>query len=154
MEEKEIQPQDIWNEEKLHQITSFIKADSETISNERRIRNKLLSIKYKIEDYIEKEDFKESGMLSLLDFIKMYLKIFDITKRDLAKYFEMEDSNLHKYLIGERKLNSEIVLKISSFTHTRPEYWYRIQLKNEIAKLKSQEIKRYDKYDYRNLISK
>lgn len=153
MKVNEIQPQDIWNEDKLHQVASFVRDHSESISNEIKIRNKLLSIKYKIEDYIEKEDIKESGVLSLLDFVKMYLKIFDITKRDLARYFEMEDSNLHKYLIGERKLNSEIALKISSFTHTNPEYWYRIQYKNEIAKLRIQEIKKYDKYDYRNLIS-
>lgn len=154
MKKTEIQPQDIWNEEKLQQVANFIKGESETISDERKIRNKLLSIKYKIEDYIEKEDVKESGIISLLDFVKMYLNIFEITKRDLAKYFEMQDSNLHKYLTGERKLNSDIVLKISSFTHTDPEYWYRIQFKNEIAKLKSQEIKRFDKYDYRNLISR
>jgi plasmid maintenance system antidote protein VapI len=153
MKKNEIQPQDIWNEEKLHEVVSFIKGHSETISNERKIRNKLLSIKYKIEDYIEKEDVKETGMLSLLDFVKMYLKIFDITKKDLAKYFEMEDSNLHKYLTGERKLNSEIVLKISSFSHTNPEYWYRIQLKNEIVKLRNEEMRKYDKYDYRNLLS-
>lgn len=153
MKKTEIQPQDIWNEEKLQQVADFIKGDSETISDERKIRNKLLSIKYKIEDYIEKEDVKESGIISLLDFVKMYLKVFEITKRDLAKYFEMKDSNLHKYLTGERKLNSDIVLKISSFTHTNPEYWYRVQFKNEIEKLKSQEIKRFDKYDYRNFIS-
>ncbi|MEB2778359.1 helix-turn-helix domain-containing protein [Algoriphagus sp. D3-2-R+10] len=99
------------------------------------------------------DDIKEDEMLDVLDFVKMYLKALDITKKELANYFGMKDSNLHKYLTGERKLNSEVVLKISFFSHTNPEYWFRIQLKNEILKLRSEKKYNYEKYDYKNLIS-
>ena len=83
----------------------------------------------------------------------MYLKVLNITKKDLAKYFEMEDSNLHKYLTGQRKLNPQIVLKISSFSHTKPESWFRVQVKNELVKVKKEKLKDYEKYDYTKLVN-
>jgi|TARA_R100000501_G_C2626250_1_gene119918 plasmid maintenance system antidote protein VapI len=153
MKKTEISPKNIWNEEKLNNINEFIKKHSDNQSKERKIRNKLLSIQYKLEDYIEKEDIKENEMLEILDFVKMYLKALNITKKDLATYFEMRDSNLHKYLTGQRKLNPKVVLKISSFSHTKPEYWYRVQVKNEIVKLKKEKSKDYEKYDYKKLLS-
>jgi len=130
MKNTEILPKDIWNDEKINNINQFVKNHSDNQSKERKIRNKLLSIQYKLEDYIE----KDNEVLNILDFVKMYLKALDISKRDLAKYFGTRDSNLHKYLTGKRKLNAEVVLKISSFSRTKPEYWYRIQVKNEIVK--------------------
>lgn len=153
MKTTEVTPHDIWNDKKLESINEFIKGHSEKQSKERRVKNKLLSIQYKLEDYIEKEDIKESEILDVLDFIKMYLNVLKITKKDLARYFGMKDSNLHKYLTGQRKLNPQVVLKISSFSNTKPEYWYRIQVKNEIAKLKKEETKDYEKYDYKNLVT-
>ena len=153
MNNTEILPKDIWNDNKLNRINEFIKKQSANQSKERKIRNKLLSIQYKLEDYIEKDEIKENEVLDILDFIKMYLKALDITKKDLAKYFGMRDSNLHKYLTGKRKLNPEIVLKISSFSRTKPEYWYRVQVKNEIVKLKKEDKKEYDRYDYEGLLS-
>lgn len=153
MKNIEILPKDIWNDDKLNKINEFVKKHSDNQSKERKIRNKLLSIQYKLEDYIEKDDIKENELLDILDFVKLYLKVFDITKKDLAKYFGMRDSNLHKYLTGKRKLNPEVVLKISSFSRTKPEYWYRVQVKNEIVKLKKEDTKEYDKYDYEKLLS-
>ncbi len=153
MKNTEIFPKDIWNEKKLENINELIKNHSDKESKERKIKNKLLSIQYKLEDYIEKEDLKENEVLEILDFVKMYLKALNITKKDLANYFEMRDSNLHKYLTGQRKLNPEVVLKISSFSHTKPEYWYRVQLKNEIVRLKKEKTKDYEKFDYKKLLS-
>lgn len=153
MNNTEILPKDIWSDDKLNRINEFIKKQSVNQSKERKIRNKLLSIQYKLEDYIEKDEIKENEVLDILDFVKMYLKALDITKKDLAKYFGMRDSNLHKYLTGKRKLNAEVVLKISSFSRTKPEYWYRVQVKNEIVKLKKEDKKEYDKYDYEGLLS-
>ncbi len=153
MKNIEILPKDIWNNDKLNKINEFIIKHSDNQSKERKIRNKLLSIQYKLEDYIERDDIKENEMLDILDFVKLYLKVFGITKKDLAKYFGMQDSNLHKYLTGKRKLNPEVVLKISSFSRTKPEYWYRVQVKNEIVRLKKENRKEYDKYDYEKLLS-
>ena len=99
------------------------------------------------------EESVKKKIRRVLDFVKMYLKALEITKLDLAKYFGMRDSNLHKYLTGQRKLNTDIVLKISSFSHTKPEYWFQVEVKNDLMKLKREKSTTYDQYDYKNLIS-
>jgi plasmid maintenance system antidote protein VapI len=66
----------------------------------------------------------------------------------------MQDSNLHKYLVGKRKLNASLVLKLSSFSHLSPEYWLRVEVKNELIEItkEKERSKDYQKYDYRNLL--
>ena len=152
MKKTEILPTDIYNDKKITAVNEFIKSHSEAQSEERKIRNKLLAIQYKLEDYIEK-DIDENEVLEILDFVKMYLKALNITKLELAHYFGMKDSNLHKYLVGSRKLNPDVVLKIAAFSHTNPEHWYRVEIKNELVKLRKENTTDYDKYDYRKLLS-
>jgi antitoxin HigA-1 len=38
----------------------------------------------------------------------------------------MKDSNLNKYLSGERKLNTRVALKLIAFSHTKPEQWHKV----------------------------
>ena len=149
-----IQVKELWNDNKKKDLSKVIKSHSQKQTKERLIRNELLSIQYRIEDYIQNEN-EDVPSLKILDFIKMYLKTLNITKKDLAIYFDMRDSNLQKYLSGERKLNTEMALKLSSFSHIKPEYWYRIQIKNELSELNKMKknIDDYKKYDYRNLIT-
>lgn len=150
---KEIQVEDIWNDRKIEEAKKAILAHVATQSKEERLTTRLLAIQYRLEDYIQNEN-EDDEVLKILDFVKMYLNALDLTKKELATYFEMRDSNLHKYLSGERKLNAELALKLSAFSHTKPEYWYRIQIKNELIELKreKQKVEDYKKYDYRNLV--
>jgi plasmid maintenance system antidote protein VapI len=152
MKNKEIQIGDIWNEKKNSELKKFISTHSAKQSRERILTNRLLSIQYKLEDYIQNES--DDTVLKILDFVKMYLKALNLTKKELANYFEMRDSNLHKYLSGERKLNAKLVLKLSTFSHTKPEQWYRVEVKNELIELKKEKanVDLYKKYDYRNLV--
>ena len=150
---KEIQASAIWNEDKMTELKSFIRSQSQKQTQERKLKNELLAIQYQIEDYIENEHIIEKK--TILDFVKMYLKVFNATQKSLANLFEMQDSNLHKYLTEGRKLNPSIVLKLSAFSRTNPEYWLRIEVKNElfeVAKEKEQGNK-YAKYDYKNLLA-
>ena len=153
MKNKEIQFEEIWNDKKKEGVKEFISSHSAKQSKERMLTNRLLSIRYKLEDYIQNES-DEEDVLKVLYFVKMYLKVLNLTKKKLATYFEMRDSNLQKYLSGERKLNAEVVLKLSAFSHTKPEHWYRVQVKNELIELKKekQKVVNYQKYDYRNLV--
>jgi antitoxin HigA-1 len=153
MKSKEIQIDRIWNDKKGRSLSEFILSNSEKQTKERKLRNELLSIKFQIEDYIESNN--PPAKLQVLHFVKLYLRTFNITQRRLADLFEMQDSNLYKYLRGERKLNSHLVLKLSSFSHISPEYWLRIEVKNELIEI-NKEIKKnkdYKKYDYRNLVT-
>ncbi len=153
MYKEEIEVKEIWNNDKKEELKKFISKQSELQMDERLLRNKLLSIQYKIEDYIS-NDNDSLEVLKILDFVKLYLKAFNITKKSLASYFEIEDSNLHKYLSGERKLNAELAMKLSSFSRTNPEYWFRIQIKNELIKFRSEKkgLDFKSKYDYKNLV--
>ena len=150
---QEIQPTDIWAKDKTDDLKAFILKQSEEQSKERKLRNDLLSIQYKIEDYIQNDN--PSHKLKLHDIVKMYLKTLNITHKRLADLFEMKDSNLHKYLNGQRKLNTSLVLKLSSFSHTNPEYWLRVEVKNEMLEIakEQQKSQAYQKYDYRNLFA-
>lgn len=153
MKSQEIQVNKIWNNEKQDELKQFVLLHAKKQTEERKLTNELLSIQYKMEDYIRNENESEE-VLKVIDFVKMYLKILNITQKKLANLFEMKDSNLYKYLIGERKLNSNLVLKLSHFSHTKPEYWIRIQVKNELMELKKEKNNSdyYAKYDYRNLV--
>ncbi|GAB3024198.1 hypothetical protein GCM10027051_31050 [Niabella terrae] len=147
---KEIQATDIWNEDKKSNLKSFILSHSQKQSKERKLKNELLAVQYQIEDYIENEHIVEKK--KILDFVKLYLKAFNATQKSLADLFEMQDSNLHKYLTEGRKLNANIVLKLSAFTHTDPEYWFRIEVKNELLNVAKEKVTEYKKYDYKNLL--
>jgi plasmid maintenance system antidote protein VapI len=154
MRNKKIELEEIWNEQKKRSLKEFVVSQSKKQSPERKLRNELLAIQYRIEDYIENDNYDDK--LRLLDFVKMYLNTLNVSQKKLAELFEMKDSNLHKYLTGERKLNASLVLKLSSFSHVKPEYWLRVEVKNELIEIykekeKSQE---YQKYDYRNLLAK
>jgi antitoxin HigA-1 len=153
MKKSEIQIPEIWNDEKRNSLKEFITVQSKKQSKERKLRNELLAIQYRIEDYIASENI--SDRLRVLDFVKLYLKTLNVTQKRLADLFEMKDSNLHKYLAGERKLNASIVLKLSSFSHLSPEYWLRVEVKNELIEItkEKERNKDYQKYDYRNLLA-
>lgn len=144
---------DIWNTKKKEDLKKFISTQSQKQSKERLLHNRLLSIQYKLEDYIN-ENAVDKQELRILDFVKMYLKALNITKNSLAQYFEMEPSNLHKYLTGERRMNAELAMKLSSFSHTKPEYWFSIQIKNELIKLREEKsnLDEYKRFDYKNLV--
>ncbi len=150
---KEILDTEIWNRSKIQELKDHILTESKKQSPERILKNELLSIQFKIEDYIENEDVNTE--MKILDFVKLYLNTLNLTKKKLASAFEMKDSNLHKYLKGERKLNPDIVFKLSSFSHTKPELWYYIQAKNELLKLKSEKnnLKKYEKYNFEKILA-
>jgi addiction module HigA family antidote len=153
MENQELLVNDIWNTKKKEDLKKFISTQSQKQSKERLLHNRLLSIQYKLEDYIN-ENAVDKQELRILDFVKMYLKVLNITKNSLAQYFEMEPSNLHKYLTGERRMNAELAMKLSSFSHTKPEYWFSIQIKNELIKLRQEKsnLDEYKRFDYKNLV--
>jgi len=58
MKKTEILPSEIWNDKKINAINDIVKNHSANQSKEEKIRYKLLSIKYKMEEYIEKDENK------------------------------------------------------------------------------------------------
>jgi len=101
--------------------------------------------------YLDNEQVEKE--MQILDFVKLYLKSLGITQEEFATIFKMKSSNLHKYFTSERKLNPDIVMKLSSFSHTQPELWYAIQTKNALSEFKTKKIGAYKSYDYEKLSS-
>src|SRR6185312_3736650 len=149
---KELEENEVWDKDKLSKIREFILSESEKQSSERKLKNEILSIKYQIQDYLENNNIDRE--MRILDFVKLYLKLFNITQKEFAFKLGMIDTNLYKYLIGERKLNPDIVMKLSSFSNTQPELWYYIQTKNQLFELskKKDKMKKYQKYKYEKLL--
>lgn len=52
---KEIKENKVWDEDKMNRLNRFILTESEKQSPERKLRNELLSIKYQMQDDIEKD---------------------------------------------------------------------------------------------------
>jgi len=107
----------------------------------------LLSIKFKMEDYIrsDSQDTKSVG-----DFIKSYLSAFEIKQYKFAEYIGLKPSNLSKLIKGERSLSHELALVIGTIFKSDPMLWLDIQDKNklhELSKVKSEEIKKYSLED-------
>jgi antitoxin HigA-1 len=154
--ENEIHPEDLWNENRLKGLREFIIAESAKQSPEKTLEYKMLGIQYKIEHYIhdlliDVDGDGSSDYLSIHDFVKMYLKLLNVTQKQLAELFEMKDSNLHKYLTGERKLSTDIAFKLASFTKTTPEHWLRLEIRNELKKLGGAKAAEFEKYGHQNL---
>jgi antitoxin HigA-1 len=152
----EIRPEDIWNEEKRKGLAEFIKRESAKQTPEQLLSNEMFRIKYIMEDYISGDDlrlaeFEPAEFLSLQYFVKRYMKVLNVSQKQLAGLFEMKDSNLHKYLTGERKLNTDIAFKLASFTKTTPEHWLRLEIRNELKKLGGTKAAEFEKYGYENL---
>ena len=150
---KESDKDKIWNKEKLSKLKDYILSASKKQSPERKLKNEMLAIKYQMQDYIEKDRIEQE--MRILDFVRLYQRLLNLNQKKFASIFEMKDSNLYKYLIGERKLSPDLVLKLSSFSNTKPELWYYIEIKNELFELNREKgnLKKYEKYNYRNYLS-
>lgn len=149
---KEVKTTQIWNSKNVSMVKAHILEASKKQSPEQKLRNQVLAIQYQMQNYLEQDDMVNE--MQLLDFVKLYLRILKMSQKSFAESLGMKDSNLHKYLTGERKLNPDLVMKLSSFSHTQPEMWYYIQTKNQLFELKKEKKKmhQYKKYDYEVLV--
>jgi len=142
------------DKDKLSKMKAYILEESKKQSEERLLRNNMLSVQYEIEDYLESESISVNKTLEIGHFVKLYLDEMSLTKKRFADILELQPSNLHKYLTGTRKLNADLALKFSHFFNTKPEMWIMIQTKNEIiqVKLEGGNSGKYKKYDYRKVL--
>jgi plasmid maintenance system antidote protein VapI len=152
-ERKEILPENIWGDSNSRKKTKeFIEEFKRKQPSEQKLDTRLKAIQYKMEDYIAQGD--SANIIEIVDFINDFLKLFRMQKNEFAKILGMNYANLYKYLNGERKLNADLVFKISSFSHTTPEMWLFIEAKNNMLELKKnkQEITKYEKYKFENFL--
>lgn len=142
-------PTDNKLKENAPKLEKAFKAHVAQRSPQRVIKNALLGIQYKMEEYLERDDIKSNKYISLEDFLSEFLKILNLSFKHFAIKIDTSDANLKKYLKGDRKFNTELAMKFGNFFHTNPELWLRLYLKNEFIQLNAaKKDQKYAKYDY------
>lgn len=137
-----------WSATKLAQIKAIASKKNEERSAESRLKNEILSLRYRMEEYLEKEITADDKM-TIHAFVKEYLEVMNIPFNKFAVFFGKKDVNLKKYTMGERKFKADLATKFANFFHTSPELWLNIQSKNDIIEFNaSKDVKEFEKYDY------
>ncbi|RYE59617.1 MAG: hypothetical protein EOP48_00270 [Sphingobacteriales bacterium] len=122
-------------------------------SPERLVRNQMLAVLYRLEEYIEQENHSGSEIYTIEYFVTEFIKVLNLNKSQFASYLDTDLSNLNKYLKGQRTFSTELAMKLSHFFNTPVDVWLKVQLKNDLSELyKAEKSHKYDKYDYRKVL--
>lgn len=122
-------------------------------SLERKVRNEMLSVLYRLEEYLQQEDLDCKEIFTIEYFVSEFCKVLGLNKSQFASHLDTDTSNLNKYLRGQRAFNTELAMKFSRFFHTPVDIWLKVQLKNDLIALhKAEKIRKYDKYDYKKTL--
>lgn len=143
-----------WSAEKLANTKALVKTLAAKRSPERVLRNELLAIQYKMEEYAETDEKLITKPIPLENFLNAYLEALGISFRKFATAIDSNDANLKKYISGERKFNTDLARKFGSFFHTSPVTWMKVYQLNDLIKLRREKVaRRYDKYDFRKVVA-
>ncbi len=132
------------------QFQAILLTKSKERSEEQKRHTEIMSLKYKMEDYLKSEgqDISLAG-----EFLKLYLKALQIQQNKFADYIGLKPSNLSKLINGERPINYEMALIFGEIFNIDPMLWIEIQAKNELKKLKTSGRSKYQKYSLSDLIA-
>ena len=132
------------------QFQAILLTKSKERSKEQKRHTEIMSLKFKMEDYLksERQDISLAG-----EFLKSYLKALQIQQNRFADYIGLKPSNLSKLINGERPINYEMALIFGKIFNIDPMLWIEIQAKNELKKLKTSRSNKYQKYSLSDLIA-
>lgn len=132
-------------------LQSMIEERSKSLTPEEKLSNILLSIRFQMESYLEREEntIKAVGL-----FIKSVIKELGIKSRDLAIYLDYEESNLSSFLNGRRKLNTDLAMKLGRIFKLSPTLLLNIQVHNELKEFEEVNNNKYLNYKIDDLLAK
>lgn len=139
------------NSKEFKAFQLFLSNRVDSLSEKQKSRIELLALKIKIEDYLNSNE-DESDMITVGDFLRLYLDKLDIKQNLLAKYIGLKPSNFSKILSGSRKLNFELAFIISHIFNLDPKVWMLIQVKNEYLELKKAKLEYYQNFKLEDLV--
>lgn len=141
------------NEKDKRLIEEHAKGRGNNRSPERLIRNQMLSVLYRLEEYLQQENLHAREIYTIEYFVVEFCKVLGLNKSQFAFHLDTDISNLNKYLKGQRAFNTELAMKFSRFFHTPVDIWLKVQLKNDLIALHEEEKgHKYDKYDYKKVL--
>lgn len=141
------------SKEEKAEAAEFVKQININRTPDRIRRNKMLSVLYRIEEYLQDQTLQYDDLCTIEYFVREFLKVLGLNKSQFAKYIDSDISNLNKYYKGQRAFNTELAMKFGHFFHTPVDVWLRVQLKNDLLELQKEKEteEKYRKYDYEKL---
>ena len=139
------------NSSEFKELQDVISKRSLNQSKSKVIENKLLSLRFTMENYLHNNDnsYVEVGW-----FLKELLRSLEIKNKTFAEYIDFKESNLSALFSGRRKVNFDLALKLGKIFRIDPALWIHIQSKNELIKLKKELRNAYKNYNIKDLIKK
>lgn len=139
------------NSKEFKELQSQIVSQSKKQSETKVIENKLLSLRFRMESYLQA---KESNCVEVGWFLKEYLKELNIKNKTFAEYIDFKESNLSALFAGRRKINYDLALKLGKIFRVEPTLWIHIQSKNELMKIEKENREDYQNYNISELIKR
>lgn len=139
------------NSKDFKELQRIIVQKSKQQSENKILENKLLSLRFQMESYLEKKDHT---IVEVGWFLKEFLKGLNIKNKTFAKYIGFQESNLSALFAGKRKINVDLALKLGKFFRVEPTLWIHIQLKNELIRLVKENEQKYQQYNINDLLKK
>lgn len=123
-------------------------------SPERIIRNQMLAVLYRMEEYVQNDKITLEERMTIEDFVMTFCSVLGLGKTQFATYLDTDISNLNKYLKGQRSFNKDLAMKLSNFFHIPIDLWLQVQLKNDLIAFHEEEklAEKYSKYDYEKVL--
>lgn len=139
------------NSEEFKELQRLIIVKAKKQSKKKILENKLLSLRFQMESYLYKQspDIVEVGW-----FLKKFLKELGIKNKVFAEYIEFQESNISALFNGNRKINTDLALKLGKIFRVDPTLWIHIQSKNELLRMGEENKKEYQKYNINDLLKK
>jgi addiction module HigA family antidote len=123
---------------------------SKSRSKDQKNDIKLLSVKYRMEDYLNQDNANEK---KAGDFLREYLQELNIRQNRFANYIGLKPSNLNKLIKGDRPINFDLAILFGRIFKNDPMLWIEIQAKNEIRKVKLEMKNKYNSYSLNDLLN-
>lgn len=134
------------------ELQLFLKKKQEALSEKQKLEIELFALQVKIEDYLNSHE-DENNILTVGDFLRLYIENLDLKQNKLAKYIGLNPTNFNKILSGNRKVNFELSFTLSHIFNLDPKIWILIQVKNEYLELKKSKAKYFQQFNLEDLIN-
>ena len=133
------------------ELQLFLSDKVSALNDKQRLSIELLALQIKIEDYLNSNE-KESELISVGDFLRLYLEKLNIKQNKLAQYLGLKPSNFSKILSGSRRVNFELSFILSRIFQLDPKTWMLIQVKNEYLEMEKQKGDSFKHYSLEDLV--
>jgi len=133
------------------ELQLFLSDKANSLTKKQKNKIELLALQIKIEDYLNSNE-GEIDVITVGDFLRLYLDKLEIKQNKLANYIGLKPSNFNKILSGSRKISFELSFMFSQIFKLDPTVWILIQVKNEYLELKKEKEKHFKKFKLEDLI--